>query len=129
MMKWLRPGSGVAFGIASAYGWWFHFSVGPAHGPGAELGILAGTATLAIVAWAVWSHRKRMSSEPAGAQSDRTRLIRDLVAECEARAPERIDRYLDAQHTASLRTHLSRPLQQSASTSSGMGRLSLFRRL
>ena len=26
----------------SAYGWWFHFTVGPSHGPGKEAGIIGG---------------------------------------------------------------------------------------
>ena len=39
---------GMLLAIASAYGWWFHFSVGPAHGAGWELGAIAGV--LAVVA-------------------------------------------------------------------------------
>jgi len=43
-----RPGEWLLFLVASAaallsaYGWWFHFSAGPAHGAGREVGIVAG---------------------------------------------------------------------------------------
>ena len=37
------------FLLASAYGWWFHFSVGPTHGPGAEIGLLGGAAALFFI--------------------------------------------------------------------------------
>ena len=35
--------------LASAYGWWFHFSVGPAHGVGAEIGLVGAAAALACI--------------------------------------------------------------------------------
>jgi hypothetical protein len=39
-------------GCASAYGWWFHFSVGPNRGLGAELGTVAGVLGIAtLVLW------------------------------------------------------------------------------
>jgi hypothetical protein len=41
MIRLLWILTGVAAAI-SAYGWWFHFSVGPTHGAGQELGIVAG---------------------------------------------------------------------------------------
>jgi hypothetical protein len=31
-----------ATAFLSAYGWWFHFRVGPPHGAGQELGVVAG---------------------------------------------------------------------------------------
>jgi len=41
---------GVLMALASAYGWWFHFSVGPTHGAGWELGTIAGVlAAVAVV--------------------------------------------------------------------------------
>ena len=41
---------GVAAALLSGYGWWFHFSVGPAHGPGREVGIIAGLASVVSLA-------------------------------------------------------------------------------
>jgi len=47
-----RIGLVIAFVLAagcsllSLYGWSFHFTAGPAHGPGAELGIFAGVGAL-----------------------------------------------------------------------------------
>jgi hypothetical protein len=37
----------------SAYGWWFHFNVGPTHGAGRELGIIAGLVSVGtlLLAW------------------------------------------------------------------------------
>ena len=34
------------FTLASAWGFYFHFSVGPSHGPGLELGLLSGVLAL-----------------------------------------------------------------------------------
>jgi len=39
---WLPFLVAAASALLSAYGWWFHFSMGPAHGPGREVGIVAG---------------------------------------------------------------------------------------
>ena len=52
----------VLFGVLSLYGWWFYFSAGPAHGPGAELGLLAGTIAIVavgIAGWLQWRERRR----------------------------------------------------------------------
>lgn len=38
-LLWIVAGSTA---LMSAYGWWFHFTVGPTHGAGRELGIIAG---------------------------------------------------------------------------------------
>jgi hypothetical protein len=32
--------------VASLYGWWFHFSVGDAHGPGFALGVTGAVVAL-----------------------------------------------------------------------------------
>ena len=50
MGKWLAILGAVAMTCLSAYGWWFHFAVGPAHGPGLELGVI-GAALAAGAAW------------------------------------------------------------------------------
>ena len=40
----------AAAALLSGYGWWFHFSVGPAHGAGREVGIVAGVVSMASLA-------------------------------------------------------------------------------
>jgi hypothetical protein len=45
------------FGFWSLYGWWFFFTVGQAHGPGLEIGVLAGA--IAILAALVGASLKR----------------------------------------------------------------------
>jgi multisubunit Na+/H+ antiporter MnhB subunit len=40
----------VVFGFLSIYGWFFFFMVGNAHGPGFEIGVLAGTIAMAAAA-------------------------------------------------------------------------------
>jgi hypothetical protein len=42
---------GGLLALASGYGWWFHLMVGPSHGPGIELGLVAGA--LALLAFAI----------------------------------------------------------------------------
>jgi hypothetical protein len=52
----------VVSGCLSLYGWWFHVSAGPAHGPGAEVGLLAGTAALVaagVAGWLKWREQGR----------------------------------------------------------------------
>lgn len=44
----------IVAALMSAYGWWFHFSAGPAHGAGAELGTLAGVVALVLAAVVFW---------------------------------------------------------------------------
>jgi hypothetical protein len=58
---WVRTAvvAAIVFGAASAYGWWFHFSVGPAHGAGAELGVLAGILAVAAIVLAIWLDKRR----------------------------------------------------------------------
>jgi len=41
-------GSAVCTAI-SLYGWWFHFSVGPAHGPGFEIGLIGAVVAVAAL--------------------------------------------------------------------------------
>jgi hypothetical protein len=41
----------------SAYGWWFHFTVGPSHGSGMEMGIVAGVAGIVAIVWGGGSGR------------------------------------------------------------------------
>ena len=48
----------VVAGLFSLYGWWFHFSVGPSHGPGAELGVFTGAVALIVGSHAVRLHRR-----------------------------------------------------------------------
>jgi len=50
----------VVFGALSVYGWGFFFMVGPAHGPGLELGLVAGL--VALVAWRIASKSGRANS-------------------------------------------------------------------
>jgi hypothetical protein len=47
-MRWIAVIAALAFAGASAYGWWFYFSVGPAHGPGLEIALIG--AMLAAIA-------------------------------------------------------------------------------
>ena len=47
---WLLLVVAAATALLSGYGWWFHFSVGPAHGAGREIGIAAGLASVASLA-------------------------------------------------------------------------------
>jgi hypothetical protein len=42
------------FGSLSLYGWWFYWSAGPTHGPGAEVGILAGAVAVIAAGFAGW---------------------------------------------------------------------------
>jgi hypothetical protein len=56
MWRWTALGATVGFVGLSAYGWWFFFAVGEAHGPGAEVGIIGAVvavlfAFLATRAW------------------------------------------------------------------------------
>ena len=51
---------GMLLAIASAYGWWFHFTVGPAHGAGWELGTIAGLLAAAACVWARRIGRRSM---------------------------------------------------------------------
>jgi len=39
LMRWIAVIFGLACAGISAYGWWFYFAVGPAHGPGLELAL------------------------------------------------------------------------------------------
>jgi len=48
----------ACFGALSLYGWWFHFSVGPTHGAGAEIGVVAGVLALMAAGMAVWLKRR-----------------------------------------------------------------------
>jgi hypothetical protein len=48
MIRWLAATAAVFFAGVSAYGWWFYFAVGPAHGPGLEIAL--GGAALAAIA-------------------------------------------------------------------------------
>lgn len=41
VVKWILVVAAIAGAVLSAYGWWFHFTVGPTHGAGAEMGIVA----------------------------------------------------------------------------------------
>ena len=50
MGKWLSILVAIAMTCLSAYGWWFHLVVGPAHGPGLELGVI-GAALATGAAW------------------------------------------------------------------------------
>ena len=43
----------------SLYGWWFSMSVGAAHGPGAELGIIAGIGALLSFLGALFSAKPK----------------------------------------------------------------------
>jgi hypothetical protein len=47
-MRWIAVVAALVFAAASARGWWFYFGVGPAHGPGIEVGLLG--AMLAAIA-------------------------------------------------------------------------------
>jgi hypothetical protein len=49
----------AAFGCLSLYGWWFFLTVGPAHGPGAEVGLLAGGVAAVSAGVAYWLHRRQ----------------------------------------------------------------------
>ncbi len=56
---------GAASALVSGYGWWFHFAVGPMHGPGRELGVIAAVVSVAAFAFG-WKLTKN------GADSGRT---------------------------------------------------------
>ena len=61
MTRTLAWVTALLFGVMSAYGWWFHFNVGPTHGPGVEFGVIAGVVALAAAAlgsWLKWRDRK-----------------------------------------------------------------------
>ena len=52
---------GALFAAVSAYGWWFHFSVGPAHGAGAEMPAICGAVAALILGfrfWLKWRERR-----------------------------------------------------------------------
>lgn len=49
---------GVVLAAISAYGCWFHFSLGPAHGAGIEIAIISGQLALAAFIAAVWLDRR-----------------------------------------------------------------------
>ncbi len=49
MWRWTALGAAVGFGGLSAYGWWFFFAVGPAHGPGAEVGVMSAVFAVLLV--------------------------------------------------------------------------------
>jgi hypothetical protein len=53
-MKWLALGIAIVLGALSVYGWWFYFAVGPGHGPGIEIGIIAGQLALVALIAAAW---------------------------------------------------------------------------
>jgi len=59
MLVWIAIFIALIFGAVSTYGWWFHFTVGPAHGAGAEIGVVAGVLTLVGIGLAVWADRRR----------------------------------------------------------------------
>jgi hypothetical protein len=48
----------ACFAALSLYGWWFYFSVGPTHGAGAEIGVVAGSLALVAAAVAAWLKRR-----------------------------------------------------------------------
>ena len=48
----------AVFGCLSLYGWWFFFTVGPTHGPGAEVGLLAGAVAAIAAGIAYWLKRQ-----------------------------------------------------------------------
>ena len=58
---WLAILATIAFALLNGYGWWFHFSVGPAHGAGAEIGILGGVLAVGSGALAIWFDKRRGS--------------------------------------------------------------------
>jgi hypothetical protein len=58
-MFWLCAGLAVIAAAFSAYGWWFHFAVGPAHGPGMELGIVGAVVASVLGMTATWLRRRR----------------------------------------------------------------------
>ena len=51
---------GILLAIASAYGWWFHFALGPAHGAGWECGTIAGVLAAVAVVCATRLGRRSM---------------------------------------------------------------------
>jgi hypothetical protein len=51
----------AATAVTSAYGWWFHFSVGPAHGAGLQLGVVAGLLSVGMLLLTL-----RFSRRPGG---------------------------------------------------------------
>jgi len=60
---WLLLVIGTAAALFSGYGWWFHFSVGPSHGPGREVGIVAGVVSVVSLALAWRLGRRRRSMQ------------------------------------------------------------------
>jgi hypothetical protein len=46
----------AALAALSAYGWWFLIAVGPQHGPGLELGVIAGALAIGGGRW-LWLKR------------------------------------------------------------------------
>lgn len=62
----------LAFGftLLSVYGWIFHFSVGPAHGAGAEVGLLAGVAAMVFIVISVLIIRQERKANGASASHD-----------------------------------------------------------
>jgi len=59
ILKWAAIVLAIGFGGLSVYGWAFHFWVGPAHGPGAEVGLVAGILAVALLVVAVVADRRR----------------------------------------------------------------------
>jgi hypothetical protein len=68
-MFWLFCDIAALATIVSLYGWWFDASLGPAHGPGLEIGIIALAVALvaAAGAWIVETRQRRASqaNEPS----------------------------------------------------------------
>lgn len=44
----------------SLYGWWSHFTIGPQHGAGLEVAMLAGQLALVAFISAMWLDRSRL---------------------------------------------------------------------
>ena len=57
-VKWGLIVAAIASALLSAYGWWLHFTVGPTHGPGAEVGIIAGGLTVVCFGGAIALDRR-----------------------------------------------------------------------
>ena len=58
---WLLLFIAAATALLSGYGWWFHFSVGPTHGAGRDIGMIAGVASIVSLAlgWRLSRNRHR----------------------------------------------------------------------
>jgi hypothetical protein len=59
ILEWAAIGLAITCAGLSVYGWAFHFSVGPAHGGGAEVGLVAGVLAVAFLVVAVVADRRR----------------------------------------------------------------------